>query len=366
MRKKLKPEQDLEAVQSDLIETVCYNYKNGVSVRALAKQMELSPMKTRKILITGGCYSTDLSTEIEELYKEGKTVSEIAEMLNTTPANVNSYLPYERIIYNMSERSIEADRQARYRERIRSGVKDDKKKPGKRTVERKRDKTMVIVVGQKLRKMLPAGIYDSSSDPLARDKSYTWGGYENGEFVIHEAPDPDRMIWCAEMTSSGRGKGKKSGIVLMSANCGFAVICPIPKYSPSEPARPTETVEYRDRLEKLMLDTIRNGFLAFALPEERVLDYTDTVRRIELVKGRRSTPGVRLEQLIEQELKWDKGMDPVERFNVRGNWTDRKFGNGDYRRVEKAVFNMLGMNEVEQHSWQERFLSSLRVGMSGK
>ena len=88
MRKRLKPEQDLKSVQSGLIETVCYNYKNGVSIRALAKQMELSPMKTRKILITGGAYSTELSTEIGELYRDGKTVAEIAEMLNTTPANV--------------------------------------------------------------------------------------------------------------------------------------------------------------------------------------------------------------------------------------------------------------------------------------
>ena len=96
MRKKLKPDLDLEEVQTDLIEPVCLNYKNGVSVRALAKSMELSPMKTRKILITGGMYSTDLSTEIGELYKDGKTVSEIAALLNTTPANVNSYLPYER------------------------------------------------------------------------------------------------------------------------------------------------------------------------------------------------------------------------------------------------------------------------------
>ena len=331
MRKKLKPEQDLEYIQSDLIETVCYNYKNGVSVRALAKQMELSPMKTRKILITGGVYSTDLSTEIGELYQDGKTVGEIAELLDTTPANVNSYLPYERIIYNMEDRSVEADRQARYRERLRSGM--EKKEPEKRVIERVRDKTMIIVIGQKLRKILPKEIFDDTSDPLARDKPYTWGGYENGEFVIHEAPDPDKMIWCAELTSNGRGKGKKSGIVLMSANCGFAVICPVPSFTPSDSDHPTqaEISDYREISEKTMLDAIRDGFLTFAIPEDKVLDYTDTVRRIELVKGRRSTPGVRLEQLIEQELKWDKEVDPVEKFNVRGNWTDRKFGNGDYR-----------------------------------
>lgn len=45
-------------------------------------------------------------------------MGEIAEILNTTPANVNSYLPYERIIYRMEERSVEADRQARYTGRI--------------------------------------------------------------------------------------------------------------------------------------------------------------------------------------------------------------------------------------------------------
>ena len=368
MRKKLKPEQDLESVQSDLIETVCYNYKNGVSVRALAKQMELSPMKTRKILITGGCYSTDLSTEIGELYQDGKTVTEIAELLNTTPANVNSYLPYERIIYNMEERSVEADRQARYRERLRSGAQQSQVPKETIKIERVRDKTMIIVIGQKLRKVLPKEIYDDASDPLARDKSYTWEGYENGEFVIHEAPDPDKMIWCAELTSNGRGKGKKCGIVLMSANCGFAVICPVPIFNPSNPDHPTqvEIGEYREALEKMMMGAIRSGMLAFSLPEDKVLDYTETVRRIELVKGRRSTPGVRLEQLIEQELKWDKDVDPVERFNVRGNWTDRKFENGDYRRVDEAVMRMLKMNEEEQRLWLDRFLAPLREEMSGK
>ena len=60
-RQKLKPEFDAESVKSDLIETVCDSYRNGVSVRALAKKFELSPMKTRKILITGGVYSTDIS-----------------------------------------------------------------------------------------------------------------------------------------------------------------------------------------------------------------------------------------------------------------------------------------------------------------
>ena len=89
------------------------------------------------------------------------------------------------------------------------------------------------------------------------------------------------------------------------------------------------------------------------------------MRKIELVKGKRSTPGIRLEELIKNELQWKPGVDPVKRFNVRGNWTDRKFGNGDYRRVDEAVFNMLGMSEEEQRTWLDRFLSPMREGMSG-
>ena len=49
-----------------------------------------------------------------------------------------------------------------------------------------------------------------------------------------------------------------------------------------------------------MMGAIRLGMLAFSLPEDKVLDYTETVRRIELVKGRRSTPGIRLEELIKK------------------------------------------------------------------
>ena len=363
MKPQLKPGFDPEEVQADLIETVCNSYTHGKSVRALAKEMELSPMKVRKILITGHAYSTDTSTEIGELYKDGKTVGEIAAILGCSVANVNSYLPYERIIYRMEERSVEADRQARYRERKKTGIEQPKKEVIK--MERVRTKTLIIVVGRNLRKLLPAGVLDEVSDPLARDRSYTWGGYENGEFVLHEPADPDKMIWCAEVTVSGRGKDKKIGVVLMSANCGFCVISCLPPFTPSDPEKPTadELKEYRAELESVFIDAIREGMMAFSLPTDRVLDYTDTVRNMELVKGRTSTPAIRLEELIERELKWESRVDPVERFNVRGNWTQRKFGNGDYRHVEKHTCSMLGMSEEEQEKWLEDFLAPMRERM---
>lgn len=419
MRQKLKPDYDPEAIRSDLIDTVCYSYSSGQSIRTVAKTLELSPMKVRKILITAGAYSTELSTEIGELFKDGKNVGEIAEMLNMTPANVNSYLPYERIIYNMEEKSVNADRQQRYRDRLLATMSDssdfssdvendaggnggkdgmdgktgmDKSMDERmRKQERIRTKTLIIVIGRKLRKLIPSDVLDDTSDPLARDQSYTWGSNVGGVFTLHEAPDPDKMIWCVEVTSSGRGKGKKQGIVLMSANCGFCCIAPLPevpilasfsseefdkmswedrrKAEEERRAAEAENREklksFRAQLETVMLDSIRRGFLDFCLPSDRVMDYTDTVRRVELVKGRPSFPQTRLEELIERELQWKDGTDPLEHFNIRGNWTSRKFGNSTgYRAVDMAVISMLGLDSKEQDEWFQRFTAPMREKMN--
>lgn len=385
MKPKLKPDLDLESIQADLITSVCEAYKPGVSLRAVAKSTGLSPMKVRKILITGNAYSTDLSTEIGELWKDGKKPGEIAEILNMTVANVNSYLPYERIIYGMDERSVEADRQQRYRDRKKGNLPPVEEKTARPKVERVRNKTMIIVIGKKLKKLLPTEVLDETSDPLAREKSYTWGSNIGGDFTLHEPPDPDKSIWCAEMTTAGRGAKKKSGVVLMSANCGFAVITSLPpapmisvlseeelrnmdwaQRRAIEQENTEKLREYRAEIERTWIGAIRDGMLAFCLPKDKVLDYTDTVARVELVKGRISTPAVRLEELIERELKWSAGADPVTAFNVRGNWTNRKFGNGDYRRVDEAVMNMLEMSSEERRAWLDEFLRPLRESMAGE
>ena len=120
MRKK----PDLKEIQACLIESVCHEYKAGKTIRKIAKEMELSAVKVRKILITGGVFSSPLSTQIDALNKDGKKPSEIAILLNTTTANANSYLPYERIIYKIEERSVEAARQQRYRDRKKRLMKN--------------------------------------------------------------------------------------------------------------------------------------------------------------------------------------------------------------------------------------------------
>lgn len=377
-RQKLKPGYDSDEIKCDLIEMVCFEYNKGNSIRAVAKQFEISPMKVRKIIITGGVYSTELSSSIEDLYKSGKTPAEIADLLHMTVANVNSYLPYEKIIYNMEERSVGADRQVRYRERkcMSNPAVTDMDDTERRKVaiqaaknaRRFRTETMIFVLGPKLKHRLPKEVLEDGRsnrrggsvtigtiDPLTREQ-ITWGSNATGEFVMHEAPDPDKNIWCAELTTSGRENSKKEAVILMSANSGFMTISPLPDMPEDDNL---DRAAYREKLGEAFLQSIKEGLLDFSVSE----DITDTYvqcMNIQLIKGGNSVAMNRLIEQVEQ-LHWKSGDDPIDHFNVRGNFAERKYGNSPfYRRVEEGVFRMLGMDETERKEWMERFTEPYR------
>ena len=90
------------------------------------KGIELSTAKIRKILITGGCWSTERSREVASLYEKYKSVKAVAEALDVTPALVTMYLPYEKVVYDLEDKSSNARRIARFRAYAeRLGRKDD-------------------------------------------------------------------------------------------------------------------------------------------------------------------------------------------------------------------------------------------------
>ena len=63
----------------------------------------LSTAKIRKILITGGLWTTERSREVAELYEKYKNVKAVAETLDVSPALVTMYLPYEKVVYSQDE-----------------------------------------------------------------------------------------------------------------------------------------------------------------------------------------------------------------------------------------------------------------------
>jgi len=117
MRKKLKPELNINALQGDLISMAVSEYNRSNNVRAVAKVIGISPMKVRKLLITAGAYKTELSEEIAGLYADGISINDIAVLLNISFASVSSYLPYNHAAYKLPDRSVNADSAARARSR---------------------------------------------------------------------------------------------------------------------------------------------------------------------------------------------------------------------------------------------------------
>lgn len=108
------------SVQEEFIEKCVEEYNDVSSMREAAKNLGISVMKLRKILITAGAYSTVLSKEIATLYNEGEEIESICKIECMSRACVYSYLPYQNIVYNLPEKSREAKKQKRYRERMRS------------------------------------------------------------------------------------------------------------------------------------------------------------------------------------------------------------------------------------------------------
>lgn len=87
------------------------------NIRNTARQLNTSPMKLRKILITAGVFENGVSKEINDLIAAGHTIDEICKSLQMSKASVYPYLPYKHIIYNLDEKSSTAKKQERYRSR---------------------------------------------------------------------------------------------------------------------------------------------------------------------------------------------------------------------------------------------------------
>ena len=79
--------------------------------------IELSTAKIRKILITGGLWTTERSREVAELFEQYGNITRVANELGLSVGLVTTYLPYQRIVYDLEEKSGNARRIDRWRER---------------------------------------------------------------------------------------------------------------------------------------------------------------------------------------------------------------------------------------------------------
>lgn len=122
-RAKKKPEYDqnriMEQFQNCIVEAYTSGIADGtgISLRQVSEEFGITLMKTRKILITAGIYHTENSEQINSMRKQGMNIPEIMKATGLSKSSVHSYLPYTKMIYNVDELSLYAERCRMYRKR---------------------------------------------------------------------------------------------------------------------------------------------------------------------------------------------------------------------------------------------------------
>ena len=71
---------------------------------------DLSTAKIRKILITGGKWTTERSRVVAKMYEKYKSISQVAKALGVTDELVTMYLPYGKVVYDLENKSGNARR----------------------------------------------------------------------------------------------------------------------------------------------------------------------------------------------------------------------------------------------------------------
>ena len=95
--------------------------------------IHLSRTKLQKILITGGCWTTERSREVQWLYRQytaevkhggpgldgNAAIQAIAKHLEISDVSVIINLPYGKVVYDLEDKTANAKRIERYRMRKR-------------------------------------------------------------------------------------------------------------------------------------------------------------------------------------------------------------------------------------------------------
>ena len=126
-RKQKHPEHKEKAatLMNTLLDEVValWTGQESPELKAIAEEIEISPAKLRKLLITAGerdnnvYYDSPMAVHIRRLLSEGKTVKEIQEILGLSYTSVQGYLPHSKLIYSLDTMSTECERIRLFRTR---------------------------------------------------------------------------------------------------------------------------------------------------------------------------------------------------------------------------------------------------------
>ena len=87
---------------------------------------DLSTAKIRKILITGGKWTTERSRAVAKMYEKYKSIPQVAKALGVTDELVTMYLPYGKVVYDLENKSGNARRIERCKAKKRKVIMDER------------------------------------------------------------------------------------------------------------------------------------------------------------------------------------------------------------------------------------------------
>ena len=131
-RKKSKPDYNPSAILQNQMDVAValYDKEEHPSLQTIADELDLNPIKVRKLLITAGVYKSDAADQVQKVFgthrKAGlshtEAIAATMQELNLSKASVTSYLPYEKGVYFPAETdsnnlSVGAERIRRMRKR---------------------------------------------------------------------------------------------------------------------------------------------------------------------------------------------------------------------------------------------------------
>ena len=133
-RKPSKPDYNPSAILQNQIDAAValYSTVDHPSLQTIADELDLNPIKVRKLLITAGVYKSDAADQVQKVFgthreagmSHTEAIAATMRELNLSKVSVTSYLPYEEGVYFPAEESAEkisvgAERIRRLRKRKR-------------------------------------------------------------------------------------------------------------------------------------------------------------------------------------------------------------------------------------------------------
>ena len=131
-RKLSKPDYNPSAILQNQMDAAValYSTADHPSLQSIADELDINPIKVRKLLITAGVYKSEVADQVNRVFNQHRasglshteTIAATMKELNLSKASVTSYLPYEKGVYfpaetDSSNISIGAERIRRMRNR---------------------------------------------------------------------------------------------------------------------------------------------------------------------------------------------------------------------------------------------------------